>query len=100
MITVQQCDEKTLKKILAGLAKAALGQPVSFVFEEGLHRIVDEGKTFAAPNGTATLRVFINGGARDTGAPEVKPDVDVHGGAGAGGESVEALFPSVAAHCD
>jgi len=102
VITVQNCDKKTLQKIAAGLEKAALGQSVAFVFDEGVHRIEDEGQTFAAPNGTATLRVFINGGARDTGVPEKKandqPEAD--GREGAGSEPVETLHPALSSDLD
>lgn len=103
MITVDSCDEKTITKIAVALAKAAVGHPISFVFEEGMHRIEDEGKVYAMPNGTATLRVFINGGAKDSGIPEKKADGDpsaVSGGSGVSGEPVETLHPSVAANLD
>jgi hypothetical protein len=73
VITVERCDKSTIKKIAEGLEKAALGKTVSFVFEEGMHRIEDQGQVYEQPNGTATFRLFINGGAKDSG-DEVKAD--------------------------
>ncbi len=102
MITINECDEKTIAKIAVALGKAAIGQSITFVFEEGMHRLEDEGQIFAMPNGTATVRVFINGGAKDSGVPERKADADteVRGREGDGSEPVETPHPSVAANSE
>jgi hypothetical protein len=102
VITVEKCDEKTIKQIASALGKQAIGKTISFVFEEGMHRIADEGKVFAMPNGTATLRVFINGGAKDSGVPEKAADdqTAVHGREGVGGEPVETIHPALSSDLD
>jgi hypothetical protein len=102
LITISQCDEKTITRIAVALGKVAIGHPISFVFEEGVHRIEDEGKVFEQPNGTATLRIFINGGAQDSGVPERTADdrSAVLGGDRVGDEPVATLHPSVAQNGD
>lgn len=63
------CDEQVLRKLMEAIRKAAFGQPIAFTFEEGMHRIEDDGKVFEGPNGTITFRLFVNGGAKDSGVP-------------------------------
>lgn len=67
MVTIHNCEEDTLRRIMAGLRKIAIGHTVSFVFEEGTHSIVDGADVFETPNGTATFRMFVDGGAKDSG---------------------------------
>jgi hypothetical protein len=71
MKTVPICDAGTIASLASALSRAALGRPIAFVFEEGVHRIVDDGNVYEMPNGTATLKVFISGGAQDSGAEVV-----------------------------
>jgi len=69
MIAIECCAEKDIVALAKAIGKAALGKSVQFVVEEGVHRIVDEGRLFETLNGTLTLRLFVNGGARDSGVP-------------------------------
>lgn len=75
MITVAECDEQTIRRIADALRKIALGRTVSFVIEEGHHRILDQGDVFTTPNGTFTCRLFVNGGAKDSGDAVPHPAV-------------------------
>lgn len=70
MIHVPSCTEDTIQRLAKALRKAALDQSIAFVFEEGVHRIEDQGEVFETPNGTVTFRLFVNGGAKDTGVPK------------------------------
>jgi hypothetical protein len=98
-MTVGECDERTFAKLMAAIKKVVMGQPIGFVFEEGMHRIVDDGKPFDMPNGTLTIRIFVNGGARDSG---VEADVqgEIRGGAGDGGQSGAVVHPALEANLD
>lgn len=77
MITVDRLDNEMIARICGALRtslRGAIGRRVQFVFEEGIERIQDEGRLFESPNGTATFRLFIDGGAKDSGfVPEQKP---------------------------
>lgn len=81
---VPRCDEETLRRLAKAIRKAALDQSIAFVFEEGMHRIVDQGQVFETPNGTITFRLFVNGGAHDSGVPK-------------NAESAATVHPSIAA---
>lgn len=86
MITIPQCAEADIRRIAESLRKVAIGQRVSFVFDEGFERIEDQGQVFEGPNGTATFRLFINGGAKDTGVPKKATIDDQHSVPGRAGD--------------
>jgi hypothetical protein len=69
---VTECDEHTLTILQKVLRKVAIGKAVSFHVEAGMHRVEDGGRVVAAPNGTVTFTVLVNGGAQDTGLPDPK----------------------------
>ena len=82
MVRVDICTKETIVRLSKALAKAALGKPIMFIFEEGTHRIVDGEDVFEMPNDTITFRLFVNGGAKETGDPkpvakETRPGVFV-----------------------
>jgi len=77
MVTIDSCDEKTAAQLTKAIVKACFGQRISFVFESGTHRIDDAGQLFEEPNGTLTIRIFVNGGAKDSGVPVDKKPADM-----------------------
>jgi hypothetical protein len=72
---VTECDEKTLEILQRMLRKMAIGRPVSFHVEGGMHRVEDAGRIVETPNGTVTFTVHVSGGAQDTGLLKGKPGV-------------------------
>jgi hypothetical protein len=66
---VAVCDEQTIDAIARGLKASALGKQVSFRFDEGMNKHHEGGEVIEVPNGTATLRIYINGGAVDKDVP-------------------------------
>lgn len=68
MTSATKCDAAMLDGMVRALRRAALGQSVQVHIEAGVHRGVGhDGMVHAAPNGSLSFRVEINGGATDTG---------------------------------
>jgi hypothetical protein len=80
MVIVDHCDKSTIASLMQAISKAALGHPIAFEFEGGVHRRRDGGRLFEMPNGTVTFRLFVNGGAKDSGEPPKPKDVPLREG--------------------
>lgn len=65
-------DEAVASQLARAVKAAVLGQRVSFEFDGGMTRTREGDKVVEVPNGTLTIRVYVNGGAvNQDGAPAV-----------------------------
>lgn len=72
---VECCDEQTIEAIRRALRASAVGQRVSFAIEGGMNRHREGDQVVEVPNGTMTIRVYVNGGAVTHDIPAVQEQV-------------------------
>lgn len=71
---VEVCDEQTIEAIRRALRASALGKRVSLEIQAGMNRHRDGDRIVEVPNGTMTIRVFVNGGAVNQDVPADTPE--------------------------